>query len=197
MVVESTRKQLTGSTLNSPRIRVPHRSWRLEARFPSRSPPTHAMSSRAQSRDLRFHPAFQKPEPRNQSVWWSVHFRAILWPTLATFLAFALVATRQICPIALSLTGRFRFNHLLCAFHLVLSRQICRFTRLSALVKINICPFEPSCDCAQPAANCRARSVARITALISVTRSPPSSSSRMPSMVQPAGVVTASFSSAG
>ena len=48
-----------------------------------------------------------------------------------------------------------------------------------------------------PAANCRARSVARITALISVTRNPPSSNSRMPSIVHPAGVVTASFSSAG
>ena len=48
-----------------------------------------------------------------------------------------------------------------------------------------------------PAASCLARSVARITALISVTRRPPSSSSRMPSMVQPAGVVTSSLSSAG
>jgi len=47
------------------------------------------------------------------------------------------------------------------------------------------------------AASCLALSVARITALISVTRKPPSSSSRMPSMVQPAGVVTASFSRAG
>src|SRR6266404_305670 len=42
-----------------------------------------------------------------------------------------------------------------------------------------------------------ARCVAFTTALISVTRSFPSSSSRMPSIVQPAGVVTASFSSAG
>ena len=42
-----------------------------------------------------------------------------------------------------------------------------------------------------------ARSVALTTALISVTRSFPSSSSRMPSIVQPAGVVTASFNSAG
>ena len=41
------------------------------------------------------------------------------------------------------------------------------------------------------------RSVAFTTALISVTRSFPSSSSRMPSMVQPAGVVTASLSNAG
>ena len=48
-----------------------------------------------------------------------------------------------------------------------------------------------------PAANCFARSVARITALISVTRNPPSSNSRMPSIVHPAGVVTASLSSAG
>jgi len=37
-----------------------------------------------------------------------------------------------------------------------------------------------------------ARSVALTTALIRVTRSLPSSSSRMPSMVHPAGVVTAS-----
>src|SRR5580704_11255907 len=42
-----------------------------------------------------------------------------------------------------------------------------------------------------------ARWVAFTTALISVTRNFPSSSSRMPSMVHPAGVVTASFSSAG
>ena len=58
----------------------------------------------------------------------------------------------------------------------------------------------PSLPCSllfYPAASCRARSVARITALISVTRSPPSSSSRMPSIVHPAGVVTASLSSAG
>ena len=48
-----------------------------------------------------------------------------------------------------------------------------------------------------PAASSFARCVARITALISVTRRPPSSSSRMPSTVQPAGVVTASLSSAG
>lgn len=47
------------------------------------------------------------------------------------------------------------------------------------------------------AASSLARAVARITALISVTRRPPSSSSRMPSIVHPAGVVTASFSSAG
>src|SRR5260370_41646790 len=43
----------------------------------------------------------------------------------------------------------------------------------------------------------QARLVAFTTALISVTRSLPSSNSRMPSMVQPAGVVTASLSSAG
>jgi hypothetical protein len=48
-----------------------------------------------------------------------------------------------------------------------------------------------------PFANSLARSVARITALMRVTRRPPSSNSRMPSMVQPAGVVTASFSRAG
>src|SRR6201996_8112758 len=48
-----------------------------------------------------------------------------------------------------------------------------------------------------PAASCLARSVARMTALMRVTRRPPSSSSRMPSTVQPAGVVTASLSSAG
>jgi len=57
-------------------------------------------------------------------------------------------------------------------------------------------PYVPG-PCFYPAANCLARSVARITALISVTRSPPSSSSRIPSIVHPAGVVTASFSSAG
>jgi hypothetical protein len=45
--------------------------------------------------------------------------------------------------------------------------------------------------------NSPARCVAFTTALISVTRNLPSSSSRMPSMVQPAGVVTASFNSAG
>ena len=49
----------------------------------------------------------------------------------------------------------------------------------------------------QPFTNSRARRVARSTALISVTRSPPSSSSRRPSTVQPAGVVTISFSFAG
>jgi hypothetical protein len=48
-----------------------------------------------------------------------------------------------------------------------------------------------------PPASCRARSVARITALIRVTRRPPSSISSSPSAVQPAGVVTASLSSAG
>src|ERR1700686_4667851 len=42
-----------------------------------------------------------------------------------------------------------------------------------------------------------ARCVAFTTALISVTRNFPSSSSIMPSTVQPAGVVTASFNSAG
>ena len=46
-------------------------------------------------------------------------------------------------------------------------------------------------------ANSLARWVERITALIKVTRRPPSSSSRIPSIVQPAGVVTASFSNAG
>ena len=48
-----------------------------------------------------------------------------------------------------------------------------------------------------PFASSFARWVARFTALINVTRRPPSSSSRMPSTVHPAGVVTASFSSAG
>ena len=43
----------------------------------------------------------------------------------------------------------------------------------------------------------RARWVARLTALMRVTRRPPSSSSRMPSTAQPAGVVTASLSRAG
>jgi len=45
--------------------------------------------------------------------------------------------------------------------------------------------------------NSPARCVAFTTALISVTRSFPSSSSMMPSMVQPAGVVTESLSRAG
>src|SRR5262249_25562191 len=45
--------------------------------------------------------------------------------------------------------------------------------------------------------NSPARLVAFTTALISVTRSFPSSSSRIPSIVHPAGVVTESFSSAG
>ena len=48
-----------------------------------------------------------------------------------------------------------------------------------------------------PDANSLARCAAFTTALISVTRNFPSSSSMMPSMVQPAGVVTASLSSAG
>src|SRR2546426_2919316 len=48
-----------------------------------------------------------------------------------------------------------------------------------------------------PFTSSRARCVARTTALISVTRRPPSSSSSIPSMVQPAGVVTISFSLAG
>src|SRR6185437_3880819 len=48
-----------------------------------------------------------------------------------------------------------------------------------------------------PAASSLARIVARLTALMSVTRKPPASSSRMPSTVQPAGVVTWSLSSAG
>ena len=42
-----------------------------------------------------------------------------------------------------------------------------------------------------------ARCAALTTALIKVTRNLPSSSSRMPSMVHPAGVVTSSFSNAG
>lgn len=42
-----------------------------------------------------------------------------------------------------------------------------------------------------------ARWAALTTALIRVTRNLPSSSSRMPSIVHPAGVVTSSFSSAG
>lgn len=46
-------------------------------------------------------------------------------------------------------------------------------------------------------ANSLARWTAFTTALIKVTRNFPSSSSMMPSMVHPAGVVTASFSSAG
>ena len=45
--------------------------------------------------------------------------------------------------------------------------------------------------------SCFARSVALTTALMSVTRSFPSSSSRIPSIVHPAGVVTASLRSAG
>src|SRR2546427_276098 len=48
-----------------------------------------------------------------------------------------------------------------------------------------------------PFTNSLARWVARTTALIRVTRKPPSSSLRMPSMVQPAGVVTMSLSLAG
>jgi len=46
-------------------------------------------------------------------------------------------------------------------------------------------------------ANSLARCTAFTTALIKVTRSLPSSSSMMPSIVHPAGVVTASFNSAG
>lgn len=46
-------------------------------------------------------------------------------------------------------------------------------------------------------ANSLARCAAFTTALISVTRSLPSSSSMIPSIVHPAGVVTASFNSAG
>ncbi len=42
-----------------------------------------------------------------------------------------------------------------------------------------------------------ARWVARTTAFINVTRNPPSSNSSIPSIVQPAGVVTMSFSLAG
>ena len=45
--------------------------------------------------------------------------------------------------------------------------------------------------------NSFARSVAFTTALISVTRTLPSSSSSIPSIVQPAGVVTPSLSNAG
>ncbi len=45
--------------------------------------------------------------------------------------------------------------------------------------------------------NSFARCAAFTTALINVTRSFPSSNSNMPSIVQPAGVVTASFSIAG
>ena len=52
-------------------------------------------------------------------------------------------------------------------------------------------------DLSQLRARAPARSVARLTALIRVTRRPPSSSSRMPSTVQPAGVVTSSLRSAG
>jgi hypothetical protein len=46
-------------------------------------------------------------------------------------------------------------------------------------------------------ANSLARCTAFTTALIKVTRSLPSSSSMIPSIVHPAGVVTASFNSAG
>ncbi len=49
----------------------------------------------------------------------------------------------------------------------------------------------------QPKASSLARWAAFTTALMSVTRSLPSSNSMMPSMVQPAGVVTASLSRAG
>jgi hypothetical protein len=51
--------------------------------------------------------------------------------------------------------------------------------------------------CYHPCASSFALCAALTTALMSVTRSLPSSSSRMPSMVHPAGVVTASFKRAG
>src|SRR6187399_2521415 len=47
-------------------------------------------------------------------------------------------------------------------------------------------------DAHQPFTSSRARTVAFTTALMRVVRRPPSSSSRMPSMVHPAGVVTTS-----
>gem|GEM_PF-6241740 len=50
---------------------------------------------------------------------------------------------------------------------------------------------------AYPAASSLARSVARMTALTRATRTPPCSSSITPSIVQPPGVVTESFSRAG
>ena len=51
--------------------------------------------------------------------------------------------------------------------------------------------------CFHPCASSFALCAALTTALMSVTRNLPSSSSRMPSMVHPAGVVTASFKRAG
>src|SRR5581483_1263266 len=52
-------------------------------------------------------------------------------------------------------------------------------------------------DSSYPFASSFARCAAFTTALISVTRNLPSSSSMIPSMVHPAGVVTASFNKAG
>jgi hypothetical protein len=61
--------------------------------------------------------------------------------------------------------------------------------------RLTTCLFRTAAYCSNSSSP--ARLVALTTALMSVTRSFPSSSSRMPSMVQPAGVVTASLSSAG
>ncbi len=75
--------------------------------------------------------------------------------------------------------------------------ELARRSRTAKPPPVGKSASQPQREAPYPAANCLARSVARITALMRATRRPPSSSSRMPSMVQPAGVVTASFKRAG
>src|SRR5215472_181370 len=78
----------------------------------------------------------------------------------------------------------------ICSGHVLLTRSILSLISvLGRFLLLGVSYFSKSSS--------PARLVAFTTALMSVTRSFPSSSSRIPSMVQPAGVVTASFSSAG
>lgn len=71
---------------------------------------------------------------------------------------------------------------------------------LECIVKLPICHRDPSLCSGfqnQLVINSLALIVVLITAFIRATRKPPFSNSIRPSMVQPAGVVTASLSSAG
>src|ERR1035441_5813459 len=95
-------------------------------------------------------------------------------------------------------SGEDAINSELCAATIESADRLCPHSIYNCSTNpIGQATATPAFYAAQLNSNSLARCEALTTALMSVTRRPPSSSSRMPSTVQPAGVATASFSNAG
>ena len=108
---------------------------------------------------------------------------------------------REISDLQISRDFRLQIEILVTHIHSGISdpgRTLSTVSLLSFVVNTKIDLRASAKSAAQPVyASSFARCAAFTTALIRVTRSLPSSSSIIPSIVHPAGVVTASFNSAG